>query len=217
VCRSWDWHRLCGECSARFAAPVPRCDRCALPLSAGAAVCGACLRDPPPLDQTLAVGDYAFPWDALVSRLKFNDALDLAGALAQRLADVVDRAGGTRPHWLLPVPLSAQRLRERGYKQAWELVRRVARPLGCKADATLLLRVKDTPHQLALPREQRAANVRGAFLVEPRRARELRGCDVAVVDDVMTTGATGAEIARTLKQAGARTVRMWVVARTPAR
>lgn len=163
------------------------------------------------------MADYAYPWDALISRLKFNDALDLANALAQRVADVVDGAGGARPHWVLPVPLSAQRLRERGYNQAWELARRVARSLGCKADAKLLLRVKDTPHQLALPREQRAANVRGAFLVEPRRTHELRGCDVAVVDDVMTTGATGAEIARTLKQAGAHSVRLWVVARTPSR
>jgi ComF family protein len=132
------------------------------------------------------------------------------------LADVVGRAGGTRAHWVLPVPLSAERLRERGYNQAWELARRVARSLACEADATLLLRVRDTPHQLALPRERRAANVRGAFLVEPRRVRDLRGCDVAVVDDVMTTGATGAEIARTLKQAGAHSVRLWVVARTPA-
>ena len=77
--------------------------------------------------------------------------------------------------------------------------------------------MKDTPHQLALPREQRAANVRGAFLIEPRRAYELRGCDIAVIDDVMTTGATGTEIARTLKGAGAQRVRLWVVARTPAR
>jgi len=168
------------------------------------------------MDQTLAVGDYEYPWDGLVSRFKFNDALDLAGALAQRLAAVVDVAGGARPHCVVPVPLSAQRLRERGYNQAWELARRVARLLACRADATLLLRVKDTPHQVALPRDQRASNVRDAFLVEPRRVHVLRGKDVAVVDDVMTTGATAAEIARTLKQAGARSVRLWIVARTPA-
>jgi ComF family protein len=174
------------------------------------------VRDPSPIDQTLAVADYAYPFDALISRFKFNDALDLAGALARRLADVVEATGDARPHWVVPAPLSRERLRERGYNQAWELARRVARSLGCKADAMLLLRVKDTPHQLALPREERAANVRGAFLVEPRRTHELRGRDVAVVDDVMTTGATGAEIARTLKQAGAQRVRLWVIARTPA-
>ena len=76
--------------------------------------------------------------------------------------------------------------------------------------------MKDTPHQVALPRDQRASNVRDAFLVEPRRVHVLRGKDVAVVDDVMTTGATAAEIARTLKQAGARSVQLWIVARTPA-
>ena len=195
---------------------MPRCRRCALRTSADAPVCGACLRDPSPIDQTIAVADYAYPFDALIARFKFNDALDLAQAMAQRLADVVDAAGDERPHWVLPAPLSKERLRERGYNQAWELARRVAARLACKADATLLLRAKNTPHQLALPREQRAANVRGAFLVEPRRTHELRGCDVAVVDDVMTTGATGAEIARTLKQAGAQRVRLWVIARTPA-
>ena len=188
-----------------------------MPLCGSAPVCGACLREPSPVDETLAVADYAYPWDALIGRFKFHDALDLAGALAQRLADLAKRAGGTRPQWVLPVPLSAARLRERGYNQAWELARRVARSFECKADPALLLRVKDTPHQVALPREQRAANVRGAFLIEPRRAYELRGCDIAVIDDVMTTGATGTEIARTLKGAGAQRVRLWVVARTPAR
>ncbi len=187
-----------------------------MPLGGGASICGACLREATPIDQTLAVADYAYPFDALISRFKFNDALDLAQALAQRLANVVDAAGGTRPQWVVPAPLSRERLRERGYNQAWELARRVARSLACRADPALLLRVKDTPHQLALPRERRAANVRGAFLVEPRRAHEVRGCDVAVVDDVMTTGATAAEIARTLKQAGALRVRLWVIARTTA-
>ena len=116
---------------------------------------------------------------------------------------------------LLPVPLSGKRLRERGYNQAWELARRLGRALHCPADARLLLRVKDSPHQLALPPAQRAANVRGAFAVEPRRISELRGREVALIDDVMTTGATAAEIVRVLLQAGAARVQVWVLARTP--
>jgi len=115
----------------------------------------------------------------------------------------------------VPVPLADPRLRERGFNQAWELARRVASRLGGRADAGLLVRVRDTPHQLALPPDERAGNVRGAFAVEPRRRGEIRGRTVAVVDDVMTTGSTAAEIARVLRHAGAARIEIWVVARTP--
>jgi ComF family protein len=215
VCHAWDGSRLCRDCVARFVSPVPRCERCAIEVPAGVAVCGACLREPPSYDRSIAAVDYDHPWDALISAFKFHGALDLAAALAQRLVVAVDAAGGARPELVLPVPLGPARLEERGYNQAWELARRVARTLGCRSDARLLLRIKDTAQQLALPRAQRAANVRGAFLVEPRRTGELRGRDVALVDDVLTTGATAAEIASVLKQAGAARVRVWVVARTP--
>jgi len=119
------------------------------------------------------------------------------------------------PTLLLPVPLSGERLRERGYNQAWALARGVGRALRCEPDARLLLRIKDTPHQLALAPAKRAGNVRAAFAVEPRRLAELRGRSVTVIDDVMTTGATVGEIARVLLQAGAAEVAVWVVARTP--
>ena len=216
VCRSWSRARLCGACVQRFAAPTPRCRRCAIGVPAGVDVCGACLLDPPPFDSALAAVDYAYPWDSLVQRLKFHAALDLACALAALLCDAVRRRGDAPlPDRVLPVPLSAARLRERGFNQSWEIARRVARALGCNADAALLLRMKDTAHQVALPHDQRAANVRGAFAVEPRRRGEVQGRAIAIVDDVMTTGATVAESAAVLAQAGARSVQVWVVARTP--
>ena len=220
VCRGWGRQRVCAECLERWAAPVPRCARCALAVRAAASptdatLCGACLLHPPPYDAAVAALDYVFPWDGLITRFKFHAALDLAPLLAHQLGAAVQRAGVGRPELLLPVPLGERRLRERGYNQAWELAKRVARVLPCHADATLLLRVKETPHQTALPPGERAANVRGAFAVEPLRAGELRGRHVALVDDVMTTGATAAEIARVLRAAGAASVQVWVVARTP--
>ncbi len=124
-------------------------------------------------------------------------------------------ARAARPDLVLPVPLAPARLRERGYNQAWELARRVARRLAVGADPQLLLRIRDTAHQLALPPAARAGNVRGAFAVEPRRRAEIAGRRIAVVDDVMTTGSTAAELAQVLKQAGAAAVEIWVVARTP--
>ena len=215
VCRSWARQRLCEACVERYAAPRPRCRLCAIGVPTGVAVCGACQKQPPPFDHAIAAVDYDHPWDELVRRFKFDAALDLAGALAQRLLYTVRRSDAPRPDWLLPVPLAAGRLRERGYNQAWELTRRVAPRLPCAFDARLLLRLKDTPQQLALPPDKRAANVRGVFAVDPRRLPELQGRSVALLDDVMTTGATTAEVARTLLQAGARSVQVWVLARTP--
>jgi len=214
VCRAWDRRRVCGDCLARFAAPRPRCARCAVALPDGAEQCGDCLLEPPPFARTIAAVDYGFPWDRLVARLKFHAALDLADTLADLLHGAVVRADA-RVDLLVPVPLSRERLRERGFNQAWELARRVARRLRIDANAGALLRVKDTAHQLSLPRDQRAGNARAAFAMEPRQLAALRGRTVAVVDDVMTTGTTLAEIARVLQRAGAREVHAWVVARTP--
>ncbi len=177
--------------------------------------CGACLTDPPPFNRCVAALDYGHPWDGLITHFKFHSALDLAPMLAACLVQAVRSSDAAHPSLVLPVPLSAQRLRERGYNQAWELARRVGHAQRCQADARMLLRVKDGPHQLTFPRDKRAANVRGAFAVEPLRSSELRGRNIALVDDVMTTGATAAEATRVLLQAGAASVQVWVVGRTP--
>ena len=216
VCHGWGERRVCQPCVARFAPLLNRCSRCGLEVPAGTTVCGECLVQPPPFERTLAAVDYAHPWDGLITQFKFHAALDLAPALAQQLLEAHGASTALPPpSMLLPIPLSPARLRERGYNQAWELTRRIARVLQLRADAALLRRVKDTPHQLTLAPDQRAGNVRAAFAVEPLRRRELQGTTVALVDDVMTTGATAAEAARTLLAAGAAQVQVWVVARTP--
>jgi ComF family protein len=216
VCHGWARERICDACRQRFAPSIPRCVRCALRVPAGARACGACLVSPPPFDSVLAAVDYGHPWDRLIARFKFNAALDLAAFFASIVHDAWHAGGHSMPALLLPVPLAQPRLRERGYNQSWEIARRLARRLRCPADPRLLLRIRDTPHQLAFPVDRRSANVQGAFAVEPLRASQVRGRHIAVVDDVMTTGATAAEIARTLRQAGATQVHLWVVARTPS-
>jgi len=122
-------------------------------------------------------------------------------------------APGALPELLLPVPLSAQRLRSRGYNQAWEVTRRLGVQLGVPASVSVLHRLRDNPAQSALDREQRLENLQGAFRVaDPAR---IAGRHIGVVDDVMTTGATLGEIATQLKRAGAARVTNCVVLRTP--
>jgi ComF family protein len=200
----------------RFAAPVPRCMQCALRLPDEAARCSACtLRRDAPVGRTVAAVDYGFPWDALITGFKFHHRLDLVRGFAGLLHAALQRAQTARPQLVLPVPLSAERLRERGYNQAWELARRLARWNGLQAHPAVLLRIRNTAHQLGLDEAERQRNLKGAFLVEPRRVQQVQGRTVALVDDVMTSGATADEAARTLRNAGAADVQLWVLARTP--
>jgi ComF family protein len=216
VCRGWSARRICNDCRARHAASVPRCTACAIQVPAGVDRCGACLTAPLPFAATVTAVDYQFPWSALVTAFKFHATLDLAAPMAALLADAVRARAPALPEHVLPLPLGRSRLAERGMNQSWELARRVAKELGCRAEAHALLRPVDTPHLAGLPRDARAQAIRGAFALAPGAATALRGHSVALVDDVMTTGATAAEAARTLLAAGVASVQLWVFARTPA-
>jgi ComF family protein len=216
ICRDWTDQPLCAACVARFAQPQPRCACCGIRLGLPAPACGACLRDPPAFERTVCVADYGFPWDGLVTALKFQARPELATVLAPLLAQAVRATAGPLPDLVVPVPLAPQRLVERGYNQAWELARRVASALRLDASADLLLRPLDTAHQIGLNREQRQHNLRTAFMVEPRLRARLQGHRVALVDDVMTTAATAQHAAAALRRAGAAAVDVWVLARTPA-
>jgi ComF family protein len=195
---------LCPACIAELPALPESCPCCALP-SPAAALCGSCLNRPPHFDATLALWRYEFPCDGLVQALKYRARLALAGFFARSLA--------TRPmpevDLIVPMPLHRARLAERGFNQALEIARHLGRPIAPRG----VLRVKDTLPQTELPYEERAKNVRGAFLCR----LDLSGASVAVLDDVMTTGATLNELARVLKRAGATRVENLVIARTVLR
>lgn len=212
LCRGAAAGLLCPACDAdlpRLRGPL--CPRCALATPAGE-VCGRCLAREPRYDATVAALAYRFPADVLVHALKFEGELALAPLLGGLLAEAVAAAPPERVDAVVPVPLSPRRLAERGGNQAMELARAAAGAAGARLDPGLCDRVRDTPAQVGLPHAGRAANVRGAFAC-PRLAA---GLSIAVVDDVMTTGATLDEVARALKAAGAARVVNWVVARTPA-
>lgn len=216
VCRRGADRRLCRDCTVAHAPAVPRCSRCALRLPGSVSVCPACLRDPLPQRHSFCAADYGFPWDRLLGAFKFEGSAELAGPLAQLLLAALQQANAPQPTLVLPVPLSDRRLAERGYNQAWELARRVASKRGLPAATDLLERWVDTQEQTTLDRGQRRANLRAAFGLRRGGAERLRGQAVALVDDVMTTGATTAECTQLLLAAGAASVDVWVLARTPA-
>jgi ComF family protein len=212
LCRSWPTPPICDACVARFAQPQPRCQTCALPVPTGVSRCGACLREPPPLDACLAAVPYAYPWDALVSRYKFEPQPGWAATLALllRSAPWVEPAL-EQADCLLPMPLSRERLRERGFNQSLALARQLA---PAKTHADWLLRIRHTPPQSALPRAQRLRNLDGAFAIDPLRQSELQGRRIVLVDDVMTSGASLFSAARELRRAGATHITGLVFART---
>lgn len=200
---------ICAACAVAMPyQPAECCPVCALP-SAHANVCGACLRKPPPFDATHALYLYRFPVDRLVQALKYRGRLALAAHFGAMLAEF---PLSSVPDLILPMPLHPARLRHRGFNQAVEIARPLARRYGRSPEGLVVDRVVDTAAQADLPLSDRRANMRGAFACRVR----LDGRHVVVVDDVMTTGASLEALATCLKRYGAARVENLVVARTPA-
>lgn len=204
---------LCPACLRELPWNRCACPRCGLPLpllppAAPAPACGHCQRRPPPLTETRAVFRYAPPLDRLLPRLKFHRDLAAGRACALRMADAL--ASAPRPDALVPLPLHPARLRERGFDQALELARPLAKALDLPLLDRALARVRDTAPQSRLDAPARRRNLRRAFAIRPGVSLPAH---VALVDDVMTTGATLHAAAETLLRAGVTRVDAWVCAR----
>jgi ComF family protein len=181
-----------------------RCAVCAVTLATGR-VCGACLEQPPRFEKVEAVFAYRYPVDALIRAYKYRGRLALARVLAELLAREVARDIDV----IVPTPLAPRRLAERGFNQALEIARVVAAETGIALIPDACRKTTDTPPQASLPWKERSRNVRRTFVCDA----DFDGERVAVVDDVLTTGATLNELARVLRKAGAGSVRGWVIAR----
>ncbi|OFA00719.1 ribose-phosphate pyrophosphokinase [Duganella phyllosphaerae] len=209
---------LCSACVDQFfgdATRLPRCHCCANPVVAGATLCGHCIAARPAFDRTIVAADYALPVDQLVLQLKFGHRLALAALMARRLAVVVGQHPDTLPDVLCAVPLGRRRLAQRGYNQALEIARPLARSLGVVLQPRLLARIRETAAQSSVAPEHRRANIAGAFALAAPALALVRGRHIGVVDDVMTSGGTLDEMAATLKRHGAARVSNFVFARTP--
>lgn len=215
----WCWESDCRFCGAAGAescegclAALPRlaapCPRCALPSGTGE-TCGECLARARSFDAAHACFAYRFPIDRALQRFKFAGDLAAGRWLADQLAE--DVAARPRPDLIVSPPSTRDRIATRGFDPARVIARRVARRVGARLDTRVLRRRRDTAHQPGLGREARQRNLREAFECH----LPLHGAHVAIVDDVMTTGATAEAVARALGRAGAARIEVWVVARTP--
>ena len=185
-------------------------------------LCGACLTRPVPaaVQRCVAVLDYGYPWDGLISRWKFGGDAGWSGLWADLMVrDTQVMSMLHASHLLVPVPVGPLRLAERGFNQSWELgsalLRRTTAPRP-RALSDALVRLRETPDQHSLPRAQRLQNLRGAFSAHPQHVSALAGAHVLLVDDVSTTGATLEAAAQALLDGGAARVHALVLARTPA-
>lgn len=216
MCGRWQAQPVCEACQFAWRIDLPRCLRCALPWpdAARANDCPACEARQPEFDRAITALDYLPPWSGLISRFKFQRA----SSLQQPFVRLMAKAISPRPHQvdlILPVPLSASRLAERGYNQAWLLAKGLGQVLRRTATDGALLRTRSTPRLMSLNSEERLRAIHGAFQVNPAWSDRLRGRHIALVDDVLTTGATLDEISRLLRRQGVAEVSAWVLARTP--
>nr|VFJ43304.1 MAG: comF family protein [Candidatus Kentron sp. DK]VFJ64115.1 MAG: comF family protein [Candidatus Kentron sp. DK] len=201
---------LCPDCLRDLPVIDAACPVCGIPLPEPV-ICPACQRRHPPFTRTHAAFRYGFPVNHLVVLMKFHEKLAAARVLGELLADYLEMARVSRPELLIPVPLHVGRLRERGFNQALEIGREVARRREIPIRKDWVVRKRATPPQTDLPnRAARGRNVRGAFALNGPVPKVGH---IAILDDVMTSGATVTEVAGLLRRAGIPRVDVWCCCR----
>ncbi|MGY3944691.1 ComF family protein [Aeromonas tecta] len=198
---------LCDWCQHALQQRALRCRLCAVPLPTEGIVCGRCQRRPPPWQRLQVIGDYLSPYPMLIPQLKYSGQILLAPLLARLLADHLDVA--QPPEAIIPVPLHWWCQWWRGFNQAQEIGQALSQLTRIPLDSQLLRRTKATPQQTSLSAGQRRRNLRGAFHINPHHYRH-----VALLDDVVTTGATAGQLTGMLHESGVQQVEVWAICRT---
>lgn len=200
-------HAVCRACLNDLPwHPKTSCPQCG--LTSSDQLCGSCISSPPDFDATHSVFLYDFPIDSMMQRYKYGNMLSLYAFFGQMLSEKVDIGA---VDLIIPMPMHPARIKERGFNQALEIAKVFGKE---KLDYKSAIRQKLTPPQASLPLKERVKNIKGVFSVYGGKLNQIQGKRIAIVDDVMTTGASLNELAKTLKKAGASHVECWVIART---
>lgn len=199
----------CAACEQDILIAINRCPVCAK-SSPYSLTCGDCLKTKPAYSNTTVLFQYQYPAEWLIKAFKFQDQAALAVPFAQLIAHKRMAVTDCRlPEIVIPMPLHKKRQQQRGYNQSQLLADQIARQCGLKVDSTLCLRIKNTEPQSTLPRAKRRENIRNAFVLTGKPIFN----HIAIVDDVITTGATVNELASLFKKAGCQTIEIWAIAR----
>ena len=219
-------HGLCSACLVELPwHPISSCAQCG--LSSSGQLCGSCISSPPDFDATQAVFIYQYPIDKMMQRYKYGNMLNISHTFGQLLAEKKPLSylnsctfntsafntcafNTSAVDLIIPMPMHPTRIKQRGFNQALEIAKVLSKNHPDKLDYKSVVRQTLTPPQASLPLKERVKNIKGAFKVK----NNLAGKRIAIVDDVMTTGASLNELAKTLKNAGASHIECWVIART---
>jgi len=205
---------LCHFCESDLPWIDKACPRCSTPVKYGYSLCSSCASNQFPWKTMLCPFYYAAPIDYFIYQFKYRNSLTAGQIMGSLLSKYVrlhyQKTGNSLPDKIIPVPLHKRRLRDRGYNQAQELAQNLSDELTIPVDARVIRRVRDTPPQQNLSRSDRLSNLKNAFIVD----HSVQNLHLAIVDDVITTGATVSEIASLLLSRGAEKIEIFAIAKT---
>lgn len=219
---------ICSECFQRLPHNKVNCSHCALPLPddlTNNILCGRCIKKPPAFDYAYSPLRYEDDVIRLMHQLKFGEKITysrtfgemLLQLLSQKLSQGDNQQGQNKPDCLLPVPLHRSRLRQRGFNQSIELARVISKKLNIPIEYDAVNRTRSTASQMGLDAVARKKNINGAFSVKWKLSDKLKDKHILIIDDVMTTGSTVNELAKTLKRSGVARVGVLSFARAPVK
>ena len=206
---------ICESCKDMLPAIDSQCFQCGLPLNKvdlaeGTLRCGQCIKTPPAFNLCISPYYYALPINQFITQLKFRHQLYYARILAELLISKIEQHPDNLPECIIPVPLHSNRLRQRGFNQAIEIARPIAKRFGIKLDTHSCTRVVSTAPQMEQDKMTRQKNIRNAFRV----SEDFKHTHIAIVDDVMTTGHTLNEVSRVFREQGVKRIQVWAAARS---
>lgn len=215
---------LCEGCRKQLPWITQSCVSCGEPVPATTSHCSRCVVAALPFSQVIIPLRYSFPLNQWIGTYKYREMPGMAHWLGALLAETIRDRIQQRPDTVIGVPMHPTQQRKRGYNQSTLLARIVARKLELPFSNTLLIKARSTAHQRSLNAATRRQNLQNAFVASEdnnhqnnkhQNNNHLRGKHIALIDDVVTTGATSAEIATCLLEAGAVSVSLWALAKTP--
>ncbi len=201
---------FCESCASQLPYLDHACSHCSQPFSGFNDVCGACLSKPPLFDKCFCAFEYLPPISDEICRLKYANQPQLAKRLALLFAEELIQKEITLPEALICVPMHSSSLRIRGFNQSQEIARHLSALLNLPLVTGSLIKAKPTTRQTTATFSQRKKNLKNSFKVN----KPIAFKHIALVDDVVTTGATAEEIAKIIKKNGVDYLQVWGIART---